>query len=113
MFEDPKVYRVPREFSNPEWYIPGMDLRKRWRAASAAALIAGTCLLLPARADEKPAWEVPNKPGEIRPEQREGKLKPGDMAADFTLKVMHSEDTVTLSGFKGNRPVALIFGSYT
>ncbi len=90
-----------------------MDFSKQWRAASAAALIAGTCLLVPARAGEKPALEVADKAGKYRPEQREGKLKPGDMAADFTLKVIHSEKTVTLSNFKGIRPVALIFGSYT
>jgi hypothetical protein len=44
---------------------------------------------------------------------RSGKFKPGDMAADFNLKVMHKEVQVTLSGFRGQRPVALVFGSYT
>lgn len=37
----------------------------------------------------------------------------GDTPPDFELKRLHSEETVRLSSFKGKRPVALIFGSYT
>ena len=37
----------------------------------------------------------------------------GDVPPDFNLKRMGSEERVRLSGFKGHRPVALIFGSYT
>ena len=37
----------------------------------------------------------------------------GDMPPDFDLKRMGSEERVRLSTFKGQRPVALIFGSYT
>jgi peroxiredoxin len=44
---------------------------------------------------------------------RAGKLKAGDMAPDFTLKVMHKEAEVTLSSFRGKLPVVLVFGSYT
>ncbi len=44
---------------------------------------------------------------------RAGKFKPGDMAPDFTLKVMHKETEVTLSSFRNKRPVVLVFGSYT
>jgi len=44
---------------------------------------------------------------------RSGKLKPGDMAPDFTLKALHKDARVTLSGFRNRRPVALVFGSYT
>ncbi len=40
-------------------------------------------------------------------------LKVGDTAPDFALPAMDGEDTVTLSNFQGDRPVALIFGSYT
>jgi hypothetical protein len=47
------------------------------------------------------------------PEVRDGKLKPGDPAMDFTLKIRHSEKTVTLSSYRGKQPVALVFGSYT
>ena len=55
-----------------------------------------------------------------RPFQRPGERSPdrlakGDPAPDFTLRVMDGEGDamVTLSDFKGDRPVALIFGSYT
>jgi len=37
----------------------------------------------------------------------------GDMAPDFTLYDIAGTESVTLSGFRGKRPVALIFGSFT
>lgn len=37
----------------------------------------------------------------------------GTMAPDFTLETPDSDDTVRLSSFRGSKPVALIFGSYT
>jgi hypothetical protein len=44
---------------------------------------------------------------------RTGKFKMGDVAPDFTLKVMHKETEVSLSSFSNQRPVVLVFGSYT
>ena len=73
-----------------------------------AALMVGIC------AAQSPA--VPTSAEEYRAlpsEVRDGKLKPGDPAMDFTLKIRHSGRTVTLSSHKGKRPVALVFGSYT
>lgn len=43
----------------------------------------------------------------------EGSLTPGDAAPDFELRKVKSRDTVRLSSFRGRKPVALIFGSYT
>jgi len=37
----------------------------------------------------------------------------GEVHPDFNLKLVGSEERVRLSSFKGQRPVALIFGSYT
>lgn len=37
----------------------------------------------------------------------------GDLAPDFTLKDSSGTHTVTLSQFRGFKPVALIFGSFT
>ena len=37
----------------------------------------------------------------------------GDVPPDFNLRRVGSEDRVRLSEFKDQRPVALIFGSYT
>jgi hypothetical protein len=37
----------------------------------------------------------------------------GDSAPDFSLKTLDGKATVTLSSFKGEKPVVLIFGSYT
>jgi len=43
----------------------------------------------------------------------EGRLSVGDAAPDFDLKFKKSEERVQLSAFRGDRPVALVFGSYT
>ena len=37
----------------------------------------------------------------------------GTMAPDFTLPRLDSGEPVQLSSFRGRKPVALIFGSYT
>ena len=37
----------------------------------------------------------------------------GDPAPDFELTRLDGKGTVKLSSFKGKRPVALVFGSYT
>ena len=37
----------------------------------------------------------------------------GQPPPDFNLKLLGSEERVRLSSFRGQRPVALIFGSYT
>ena len=39
--------------------------------------------------------------------------KVGDLPPDFDLKRLGSEERVRLSSFRGNKPVALAFGSYT
>jgi hypothetical protein len=46
---------------------------------------------------------------------RNGDLVPGGQAPDFSLP-RHGNDArerVTLSSYRGNRPVVLVFGSYT
>ena len=37
----------------------------------------------------------------------------GDVAPDFELFDVNGDNPVRLSGFRGAKPVALIFGSYT
>ena len=44
---------------------------------------------------------------------REGRLKPGDPAPDFTLQTVDRSTRVQLSAFRGTKPVVLVFGSYT
>ena len=39
--------------------------------------------------------------------------KIGQVPPDINLKLMGSEERVQLSSFRGKRPVALVFGSYT
>lgn len=39
--------------------------------------------------------------------------KAGDLAPDFTLSDSTGTEAVTLSDFRGKKPVALIFGSFT
>jgi len=59
-----------------------------------------------------------NKPGEIITPPAKGarpvdKLKAGDPAPDFTLPDLTGKKQVTLSSFRGKKPVVLIFGSIT
>ena len=39
--------------------------------------------------------------------------KAGELAPDFTLSDISGTESVTLSDFRGKKPVALVFGSYT
>jgi cytochrome oxidase Cu insertion factor (SCO1/SenC/PrrC family) len=47
-----------------------------------------------------------------RPMRRDGELKVGGPAADFTIQDVEGKKTVKLSDLKG-KPVVLIFGSCT
>ena len=44
---------------------------------------------------------------------RRGELRVGDLAPDFRLQSYQKSSWVQLSSFQGDRPVVLIFGSYT
>jgi hypothetical protein len=44
---------------------------------------------------------------------RKGDLKEGNPAPDFTLSTHDGTSRVTLSSHRGQRPVVLVFGSYT
>ena len=44
---------------------------------------------------------------------RAGSLAPGVAAPDFELPTLDHSETIRLSSFRGSRPVALVFGSYT
>jgi hypothetical protein len=44
---------------------------------------------------------------------RQGSLQMGDPAPDFTLSTHERTSRVTLSSHRGERPVVLVFGSYT
>jgi len=50
--------------------------------------------------------------GAQSPRPRQGDLRVGDAAPDFTLKDVQGKKTVKLSDLKG-KPVVLIFGSCT
>ncbi len=55
----------------------------------------------------------PRHSGRFRPKRLPDRLKEGDIAPDFTLKSPDGKQTVTLSDYRGKKPVALVFGSYT
>ena len=44
---------------------------------------------------------------------RAGNLKIGDMAPDFSLHTVDKKSLVRLSSLRGEKPVVLVFGSYT
>jgi hypothetical protein len=44
---------------------------------------------------------------------RSGRLNVGDMAPDFSLHTVDRKSLVRLSSLRGEKPVVLVFGSYT
>ena len=70
-------------------------------------------------ARELPAGRHENLPAEVRAAleailvRDETGPNVGEVAPDFDLKRLGSEERVRLSDFRGRRPVALAFGSYT
>lgn len=44
---------------------------------------------------------------------RGGSLQVGDAAPDFSLRTADRASTISLSSFRGSKPVVLVFGSYT
>jgi hypothetical protein len=44
---------------------------------------------------------------------RRGAVNPGEPAPDFRLPTLDHKSAVQLSSFRGDRPVVLVFGSYT
>jgi hypothetical protein len=44
---------------------------------------------------------------------RRGRIRVGEMAPDFSLPSVDRSRVVRLSSFRGDRPVVLVFGSYT
>jgi len=44
---------------------------------------------------------------------RRGSLEAGDAAPDFRLETLDRKGQVRLSSFQGEKPVVLVFGSYT
>jgi hypothetical protein len=51
----------------------------------------------------KPLWKV----------ARGGSHSVGEMAPDFTLETVDHKSTIQLSSFRSQKPVVLVFGSYT
>ena len=51
----------------------------------------------------KPLWYV----------ARGGSLNAGDTAPDFSLETADKKSRVQLSSFRGQKPLVLVFGSYT
>ena len=44
---------------------------------------------------------------------RKGRLKVGDIAPDFSLHTVDKKSLVRLSSLRGEKPMVLVFGSYT
>ena len=98
-------------------------MKQSWRTVGGAVVVAGvlfTAGRTGAQASEQGQPRTPAAEKSQPAEQRQGrgqrppdKLKVGDLAPDFTLKSLDGPRKVTLSDFRGKRPVVLIFGSYT
>lgn len=73
-------------------------------------LLLRLSLLVCVAATAIPSWAGPSNRPEDR--RREGDLKVGDPAPDFTVQDLQGQQSVKLSALRG-KPVALIFGSCT
>jgi len=59
-------------------------------------------------------WSLPTlHAAQERDRPREGSLKVGDPAPDFALKSPDGKTSFTLSALRGQKPVVLVFASYT
>ncbi len=69
------------------------------------ALVANARLMMPLMlaVPFEPLWMV----------ARAGHLRVGDMAPDFQLPTVDKSSVVRLSSFRHEKPVVLVFGSYT
>ena len=63
--------------------------------------------------DAKTTIQFRNKVSKRQKIQDRQAPKAGDMAPDFTLFDVTGTESVTLTDFRGKKPVALVFGSYT
>ena len=59
------------------------------------------------------AWAVTSVAGPAQAGRHPETLRAGDLAPDFSLRSPDGERTFKLSDFRGQKPVVLIFGSYT
>jgi len=78
-------------------------------------IIAGAALLLVGAAGAMVDWMGPrNVIGMLRYDQRaEGRLAVGDAAPDVELFALGGERREKLSAYIGDRPLVLVFGSFT
>jgi hypothetical protein len=60
-----------------------------------------------------PRFQFAQSPAEGNRMPRVGSLRVGDVAPDFTLSDLEGKNPTQLSGFRGKRPVLLVFGSIT
>ena len=81
------------------------------RAFLAAAGLATAGIMVGPTLAQPPRGRRPGG-GRGRP-PRQDNIKQGDDAPDFNLKTLDGKAQVKLSSFAGQRPVALVFGSYT
>ena len=86
-----------------------MRRRQRFAFSCAVAVAAGATAFIAAPLWAQPATELRRE----RPQRGPDTVKPGDVAPDFTLQSPDGKRNVTLSAFRGKKPVALVFGSYT
>lgn len=62
---------------------------------------------------EGPEQKSSQEKGQRRGQQQDDAPQVGDVAPVFTLKSLDGESETDLASFKGQKPVVLLFGSYT
>jgi hypothetical protein len=64
---------------------------------------------------KEPTLAIKNRSDANAWQQQHDPLAPktGDVAPDFSLSDINGENALSLSGFRSDKPVALVFGSFT
>ena len=96
------------------------QMRRRRKHILISAVLVGTLIMLQQLNPATLAARILFKAQEWRAHELEWQLrndlrtpKVGDLAPDFELQDPSGRVAVRLSDFRGKRPVALVFGSYT
>ena len=83
----------------------------RRKFAAMLLMVVCACLIASDLFAQRPGGRGQRPGGRGR--SRSDTIKAGDKAPDFTLKSPDGKQTMRLSEYRGKRPVALVFGSYT
>lgn len=88
-------------------------MKRNFIATAGVIALSGAMVIAHAEERKRPPRKGPFNTRPARGERSRDKLKVGDKAPDFTLPDITGKKKITLSGFRGKKPVVLVFASCT